>query len=401
MDDGERTLYNIPAENLPAFEAACAKLSRKAVRIGCGEIKPFIFGHHTEKLSDGHEHRVYEVLFTADVPKVDGWTFAARLDHANETGNIVRPVPNLDCVIPEVYRTVEPLRDHCKLPRRRKDTFVLRCDATGEFKQVGTQCLQDFFGHDPHKIARMAELLGYAHECARGYEDYTGSGIADLRYISMEAFAQHCAAMVRLYGWCSRSAAKEHPSLVATAGRAMDNMFPLQGYEHLSETITDGDRAMAAAALEWASSLIEQADKSDYEHNICVIADAGMIETRSVGLAASIVGVHARNCEREIARRAQRAAMKHSQHVGTVGERLKNLAATVLSHKYIERESGYPTYLYRFITKEGNILVWFASSDQGVQPGESVRLTGTVKVHDAYEGVNNTGLTRCKLVAEA
>ena len=247
----------------------------------------------------------------------------------------------------------------------------------------------------------MAEFLGYAHECAKGYENYSGSGIgiADLRYISMEAFTQHCAAMVRLYGWCSRATAYENRWLVATADRTMENMFPMQGYAHLSEPITDEDKAMAIAALEWASSLHDKAEKTDYEHNICVIADAEMIENRSIGLAASIVGVHVRNCEREIARRTQREAMKNSAHIGSVGERLKNLEAMVLSHKYIERESGYATHLYRFITKEGNVLVWFASFHQGVQPGEYVKLTGTVKSHDSFENINSTSFSRCKLTA--
>ncbi|CAM6053382.1 unnamed protein product [Sphagnum tenellum] len=158
----DRTIFYVPDVNLNKFQAACAKLSRKAEKIGCSEIKPFIFGHTTQKLSDGYEHRVYEVLFTVDVPKIEGWTFIARIDHANETGNIIRVVPNTKVAVPERYRTSAPNCDHCNKIRRRRDTFVLHCEATDEFKIVGSSCLVDFFGHDPLKMARMAELLGYA-----------------------------------------------------------------------------------------------------------------------------------------------------------------------------------------------------------------------------------------------
>jgi hypothetical protein len=94
---------------------------------------------------------------------------------------------------------------------------------------------------------------------------------------------------VRAFGWVSGKVAYENPNLTSTRQRAVETF-----YERTSKP-TDADYELAMAALNWASSLREKDQLSDYEHNITVIADATMIEARSVGLAASIVGVFYNN----------------------------------------------------------------------------------------------------------
>ncbi len=414
QDDEEKTIYLIPAENLDKFEKEIGKLSRKSERFGIGPIKPWVFGYQMKNGTDGHEHKYLEVYLTADPVKVDGWSFVATLDHSVETGTIIRSVPNAGVAVPDEYRTAEPHCDHCKVRRFRRDTYVLHCAATGEFKQVGKTCLQDFFGHDPLKIARMAEYLGFADECARGLSDIDFA-MADRRFISVAEFAGHCAAMVRLHGWVSRSNANSYNSkmhedgnpygkegLIATTDRAFKNMFPTPHdltYGFVREKVTDEDKKVAEAALEWAESLKDKANKSDYEHNICAIAGAAVIEMRATGLAASIVGVFVRNSEREVERRAQREALKESQHIGKEKERLRDLSVTVLGHFARPSDFG-TTHIYRFSTtgeNGGNVLVWFASTNQGIQVGDSVKITGTVVKHGEFEGVKNTVLNRCKV----
>lgn len=392
MDDEQRTIFEIPEVNLAKFEAECAKLSRKAERIGCDPITPFIFGHHTETLSDGHEHRVYEVLFTVSAPKIDGWTFLASIDHSQETGNIIRTVPNTSITLPASYRTAAPHCDHCKVRRYRRDTYVLHCEETGEFKQVGKSCLKDFFGHDPYKIAKMAELLGYAMECARGYEQIVG---ADLRTISVREFTAHVAWAIRNFGWVSRKAARENPYLEATVNVAWRNFHPVTTHEiAAAEKPTEEDKALAEAAMAWADSLMEKEPKTEYEHNICVIAAAQFVEHRSLGLLASIVGSYARNVQREIERRARREARRDSQHIGRTGERVRNLKATVIG--YFRRETDFGvTHIYRFQTEEGDVIVWFASRYQSINEGDKVCLTGTVQKHEEFRGVKNTVMNRC------
>jgi hypothetical protein len=383
----EQTIFHIPDVNLKDFEANCAKLSKKAVKMGCSEIKPFIFGYEMKTLEDGFEHKVYEVLFTVETPKIEGWTFVARLDHANETGNIVRMVPNAGS-IPEVYRNCAPKCDHCNINRRRRDTFVLRSEA-GEYKQVGSSCLQQFFGIDPLKMARMAELLGYAYEAGRGAEEYTG-GLNNHRWLNVEIFCKFAAESVRKHGWVSGKAAYEDPNLHATRDDAMNAYCDMQSR---GKVFAEEDIAVADAALEWAQSLRDKATLNDYENNILVIAEASYMELRSIGLAASIVGVYLMNKSRE-AERLARAAGGINAHLGTVGERLRDIKVNVISDFVKETDFGL-MHIYKLKTAEGHMLTWFAS--KGVlQEGDTVLLTGTVKKHDEYKGQKQTIMTRCK-----
>jgi len=388
----ERSIFLIPDTNLGKFEAACAKLSRKAVKLGCSEIKPLIFGYQIQKLNDGHDHKLYEVYLTCDTPKVDGYTFVARLDHTNETGNIIRLVPNLSITLPEKYQSCAPHCDHCNLNRKRRDTFVLRCDETGDFKQVGSSCLIDFFGHDPLKIARLAELLGYAYEAGRGYETFTGGSLNDYRWVNVEEFCVLTAYAIRNYGWVSGKAAYENSSLLATRKIALDWYCRGSGYV----VATDEDKALASEALAWAASLRDRDDVNEYESNIRVIAESQMIEVRSCGLAASIVGVFFKNRQREIERAAKALATKDSNYVGTVGEKLKDLVVTITGTNVVNNNFG-TSFVYRMLSSEGDVLTWFASKTVPFVEGASYRLSGTVKGHQEYRGVKQTVVTRCKL----
>ena len=298
MDDA-RTIFEIPAENMAKFEAQIAKLSKKSVKLLGQEIKPFVFSHEEKELSDKLMHRVYSVMLTAEIPQIIGWTFVARLDHSNETGTVVRMVPNAGA-LPEQYRhAVSTTCDHCGHKRYRRDTFVIRCDETGEHKQVGSTCLQDFFGaNDPSKIAKYAELLGYAYECGRGGEHFVGG---DLRWLEVEEFCAHAAMAVASYGWVSAGAAYQNDRLTSTRERSFETML------HSVPKITPSPEnyALAEEALAWAVSLRDQkAALSDWEHNINVVASATMMEARSAGLAASIVGVYWSNQQKAKAKAA-------------------------------------------------------------------------------------------------
>lgn len=278
-----RTLFEIPAENIEKFEAQIKKLSARSIKLGMDAIVPFTFSHEERKLASGRTHRVYQVMLTAEAPRLNGWTFVARLDHANETGTVIRMVPNTGVELPLSFRHAETRCDHCNVNRYRRDTFVVRNDESGEFKQVGSTCLADFLGHDPQKIAKRAELLSYAYECGRGYEQFVGG---DMRYISLESFLQDAAYFCRTRGWVSGKTAYE-TGAVATKTRVLDSM---NGGEYCEETfVTDEDKALAAAALEAALAITEP--RNNYEHNVAVIANASMIEGRSAGVAAAIVGV--------------------------------------------------------------------------------------------------------------
>jgi hypothetical protein len=282
---GDRTIYLIPEANFPRFEREIEKLSRRSEKLIGLPIRPVVFGRQHKEISKGVTVLMIETYLVAETPKIEGWTFVARIDHTNDAGNIIRTVPNLSCDLPEHFRTAKPDCQHCNVRRLRRDTFVIRNDQTGEYQQVGTSCLKDFFGHDPYKIAKLAELLGYANEVGQSATTGIEASLTDRRWVNLEELLESTAAAIRLNGWTSVASSKE-------TGRTPTRELAFNG---LGQETTEEDQALAQRALAWARTLSDKDNRSDYEHNVSVIAEAVYIEHRSIGIAASIVGVFYQN----------------------------------------------------------------------------------------------------------
>lgn len=389
--DANRTVFMIPKQNMPRFEAECEKLSKKSKRFGGYGVMPIIVGRQ-EKDRFGIAQTTYEVVLDCEPVKMEGWSFVARIDHSQETGNIIRMVPNSGVKLDERFRDVAPNCEHCNHKRKRRDTFVLRHE-DGTFRQVGSTCISDFLGHDAKHLARMAELLGYLVEAGTACErsetfGFANDSLNDHRYLNLIDFLGFCAAACRVHGWVSGKAAYEDDSLKSTRSRAIENIFSS------SQPLlpNDDDRALADRALEWAQSFADKDELSDYEHNVLVVANSLFIEYRAAGIAASIVGVFYRNEVRDNLRKALPAMV--SQYYGVVGQKVKLLPVTISMKRLLDTGST----LFKFVTSDGSVLSWFSTTAYvpfGV--GDKVVLSGTIREHREYKGFKATGMTRCKV----
>lgn len=89
----------------------------------------------------------------------------------------------------------------------------------------------------------------------------------------------------------------------------------------------------------------------------------------------------------------------HSEYMGEVKERLRDLKATLTAVRSFDSFYG-TSFIYIFTCGE-NVLVWMTSSCKDIEIGEEVLLTGTVKEHEIYRGVKQTKLSRCIIKKEA
>jgi hypothetical protein len=385
---GSKT-FKIPEANYRKFEEAIEKFSKKAQKL-CGEsITPVPFSYEMVDVGNGEQIKVIEVLLDCIIPKLNGWEFLARIDHANkELGNIVRTMPGKS--VDAHFQTVGPVCQHCNVNRFRRDTFVVQHEDTKEIKQVGSTCLKDFLGHDsPEKIAKLAELLGYAVESSRGFTNFTGE---DRRYINLEVYLAYVAQSIRERGYFySRTAARDRGG-EATADLAAS--FMNFEYKSHTKTPTEDDFALAASAIEWAQNVgdgnMNGVPMNDYLHNIKVIAASGCCEYRSIGFAASIVNGFMR--ERNLHKKREENGV--SSHVGQINERI-DLIVTLKNIHETETQYGL-SFIHKFVTDEGNALTIFASKPL-CGSGERVKMRATVKRHDEYKGVKQTVLNRPKI----
>jgi len=397
-------VFQILLQNRESVQAALLELQKRAVKRGLSPLawswgKVYIVSREER---DGSKTKIAKIPLTFEGSascSFEGWTFVAALEHLDGE-NLVRALPGQ--ILPPEYRTRGPQCDHCKLARRRADTYVVRHE-DGRLVQVGSTCIADFLGSsDAVKIAAYATMLASARGLAEGGEsEGFGGGSGDVALSQYLPFVAWC---VREQGWTSRTIAREQGG-AATADVAMHFMScrnkrscPSCSKMEVQCEPTDVDVALAASAEVWAESLSDgevNASSGDYLHNLRAVARTGIVGFRSAGIAASMVTAYERALGVE-RKRAERAARPPSAHVGTVGKRevFSNVVLDFVTG--YETQYGYTTVL-KFITDAGAVLTWKASNTDIARGdvGKRYDVKGTVKKHDEYKGQKQTLLSRC------
>jgi hypothetical protein len=160
---------------------------------------------------------------------------------------------------------------------------------------------------------------------------------------------------------------------------------------------TSNDLDVVGEALHWARELAEKPDLNDYEHNIVVLSKAVVIEFRSSGLAASIVGSYLMAVARR--KKAQEDATMRpvSTPLGNVGDRMTNIEFTVTFARMYSGDFG-PSTLVRGVTDTGSVISFYTTKDFPHEVGSRVIMKkGTVVNHDPYQGVVGTRFNRVVL----
>jgi hypothetical protein len=428
-----RSSYRIPDRNLPGLIEKLEKLNRRAARLGVEPITLTETGEAFElhaqdsfttrvqqvEMLPGETLRSAEARFrdanqqshfhffprrfvlvdvAGEAPRVNGWAFAAVLQHL-EGGNVLAYVPGWEARVPATYREAAPSCDHCHADRQRKDTYVVANEA-GDWKQVGRSCLKDFTGHqDPQALASWAETLAsFANSCSAAEEFDDVGGCRSSKWLSMSSFLEASAWAIRTQGWVSRKQAKDsYLPIICTADIAMILMRPNNKSERDTDLCKEYDNdpmkaedvRVATEARAWAETLEPKVD-DDYLWNLRVLANSDAIEDRQTGLAASMISAYCRATERELNRRREAEAGKASEHVGTVGQRIE-MDVTLISTKHFDSEWGGSDLLV-FVDSAGNRIKWWASGSCGWAPalGATYHVKATVKEHGEYNSVRET-----------
>lgn len=404
--------FKIPVGNMPTFGDKFAKFVKRAVKIGCEvpsytvvgeshEVRQVVVGKEEDQF--GREKDIVEermsvfthITIHNPLVVVAGYTFIATLEHTDE-GNLLRKVPGVGESLPAKYRECGPWCDHCQMNRRRRDTFVVRHEETGEYKQIGRNCLADYLGKDAERAALQAELACDVSELGEACEDESSHGWGGgYSYDMLDKFLAYVAEVISHVGWISNTVAKQTDQQ-STSGLAQLHMHPsnedIRRGLLLFRTPTAESVQTAKLAIEWASSISDdEVSDNDYLYNIRVIARRGIISYKQYGYAASIVSGYQRHiCD---LKRKEYAATHPSEYVGVKGERS---TFKVLVGKVITLDGAYGTTYMHLMQQVGtnNALVW-KSSGECLDTGKEYNVSGTVKDHCEYKGVKQTILTRC------
>lgn len=403
----DRKVVAVLESRLPEALEALKKLADKARRYGNPDITVTVGETYTAARYvedwDGEERKVsvqmVELVIEGEAPRIGQHEFLAHIE-LHEGGNLVDTRPGIKDLDAR-FRHTNGYCDHCQTLRQRKDVYVVRDTETGTQLQIGRTCLRDYMGCDnpgaiAHRFALWAAVEGE-------FEERYGRGKAEWSQ-SIEGLLSLSAVCIRLFGWCSQGQAQFNESLTPTGYyvrhvlftgiRESDSEKVLR--KQILDARTEADRETARETMRWVRE--ELTADSDYNHNLKVLFSADAIhDPKRMGIVISAVAAYLKAKEKALRLTQERTAAAKSQHVGSVGERLRNLKVSIQSQRVVGSNEWGETVLITFVDEAGNILKWFTGKGTGHQNGEQVLLTGTVKKHDQFNGHDETTLARCSV----
>lgn len=405
----------IPRQNIEALKKKFKKAAKKAVKLNMPAPQLFIFEDEMETeefiVETANSRRkvklaMIPVSCTGEIPIVKGWNLAAAIEHSRITENevnynTVRMVPGFETN--SDLRTLPPTCDHCNHNRYRKTTYLLHNSESGKYFRVGSSCLKDFLGDvNPEYILNAAEHTRFLDSFLNEFE-FEPSFSYQNEYPIEEVLAI-TNAEIRANGWLSRGKASETGDL-ATADAVYDIMTApydmlLNHQLKIIKSVNEFDAQLAKDALAWIGSF-DLADPSlnDYIYNSALCAKRLTLTQKDFGIGCSIIASYKNKLAKEVAQNEKAKLEKDSEFFGDIKERIRDLNVTFLNSWSFDSSFGVST-ISKFVTDDGNIVIWKTGGTNDFVAGEKMKITGTVKEHKIFRDVKQTILTRCKLTFE-
>jgi DNA-directed RNA polymerase subunit RPC12/RpoP len=341
-----------------------------------------------------------------EIPMIKGWELICTFDIVpmsdNEMEVFTSKVPGK--TIPVEYQTKKEIHcDHCGHKRFRNHSMLMRNVKSGEYKEVGSTCVKDFFGHDPRGFmlyARFSIDFPSIKEVQDG-EDYGYSGQGyRMGCDNLTEVLAMTSAVIAVKGWKSATSAYEYGG-TSTKSMVSEQLNPPKNWKEDKFFVKiypgETDTEKATATIEYFKALTaEEIGDNDYLMNCHKVSNHNMLPWKLFGVGCSMINAYERYLYGE-AEKAKKADEPESNFVGELKERLKLIPVTCIFTKVIYSDYGYdPSTLYIWKDDQGNkFKTFYSGSTWGMEVNDSCLLTGTVKKHDDYKGEKSTMLSRC------
>lgn len=389
--------YEILEQNMERLEKKLIRICNKCRAYGCsfsyretGEV----FREVESEYGDKQIVRfiIIEVEGTAIV---NGWEFAATIDHT-EKGNIIRAFSDIE--IPDRYRTTAPICEHCNSNRRRKFTYLIRNSKTGEFRQVGKSCLNDYTHGMSAEFA--AQYISFFDTLIEGHEPFTGGYDED--YIDTQQYLKFAAETIRCFGYV-----KADEEGWTTSNRALCYYELDRGnrwsYISLDDAKEEWKRCgfdlnnseqKVADALAW---IREGKPENTYLSNLQTACMLQYSPHRNTGILASLFPAYywamKRKEEKEKRDESAESERKISRFMGQPGDRIIVEAVSVRCVTSWMTDYG-ESHMYKITDGDGNVYIWKTQKELDTGNNRMI-LSGRIKAHTEFSGVKQTEITRC------
>lgn len=362
--------YLIPQQNIATLQADFAKLAKKAEKIGCAAPTLTIGETISVKIGNTvHGDELYaqkvQVTVSGEAPKLNGWSFVGVVESV-EGSTVLRSIPGQQ--IPEYYRHADPCNcDHCNVNRRRNSTFIVKSES-GEYKQVGKQCLSDFLDHaNPEHVAAYAQRI--AEFDINSYESDESTGY-DKKYLAYSTKSVAAAAIraIKIFGY------QKTDSDCSTRDVVANHLFGSNNQGRLPVEQEDFDSA--SEAIQW----MQQQTGSEFNLNTAAYANGEAVPYKAFGYVVAGAMMFLKTVDVQYAETAK--ANINNEPIALDGEKIK-LNCTVISAHAFNRpaysyyDSGVSQVL--ILKTENNQLIKMFTANMDIKEGDVVNVSGKVK----------------------
>lgn len=420
----KRDVFEIPAPNMRTLQVKIDNLNKKAKKLKLPLATLEIIKSYEVNPPNPPYTPImyYTVKVTGEAPIIKGWKWIGVLDHASFPGvTIVHNVGRDNDLIPEHYYSAGSDCEHCHVRRKRNKTYILKNIKTGEIKQVGKSCLQDFLGH--RSASQVASYLEYwdnlgleqledldGEDIEKAGKGYFGISLVDLLRLGIVVIDRQG----KYISWKSAESYGGVPTTEAIK-LIMSDAYRTPPEKRRGGKFwpTDRQEEKVQNALRWISSIdpAEYAVKRNQDYrfirNVHEIAKSTHVEPSGFGYALQILTLYERELATSEEERRKEKARGKERFLGEYGKEISSIVT-------LTRKVSYDTQwglgvLYVFHDPEGNQIVWSSSSypkvyrfiqgvwieQIGLEKGDTLKLSATVADHkEHYEYGKQTIIRR-------
>lgn len=410
----EQSVVLVPSTGMEDFEASLARLNKRAESFGLDPIKvldratrEYFWKHHDtssgteailKQLGPGEEPPKGEAIWlvhalTLDYPiiKLGNWAVVGQIE-AKEDGNLLFSVSqNPDDVAQMQKHAFCAIGcEHCNTKRSRKQSYLLK-DDQGEYKEVGSTCLEDFTGIDPAAALFMQRMYLFWSEY--GEDELLGHGGRVSAFPTKGYLARVLFCIEHTGGFMSASKGRDM-GLMATYEHAAFLDQDLRQDEKLRDKFYgsyDRHSEYAQKIIDWWA---QAPDTDSFAHNVKLLLQQENIEIKNKHMAFAAAAVQ--GYQRHLVRLE---SAKTSEHVGEVGEK-RDQPMRLHSVSSWDSEFG-AQWRINLSDEAGNRYSWRTGRPPAelLEPqavGRNFKSRFKIKGHEEFKGIAITEVLRLK-----
>jgi hypothetical protein len=225
---------------------------------------------------------VSEIAIEGELPRINGWRFLAQIEHT-ANGNLIKKMPGCDIEL-AAYHNCKPNCEHCNINRNRNVTYLLK-NESGEIKQVGSTCLQDFTRcNDVVTLLRFVEsncMDEFDYDSEGGFFCSGGRGYSPIDWVTAAYASIRVRGYIKSDDEQGRKSTKYHVRFLLDSRKT--DFKTEEAFEKAQPN--EQDREKAQAAIDWTKT---QKGHNDYQHNLKVCASGFVVEPSMQGVLSSL-----------------------------------------------------------------------------------------------------------------